>query len=142
MTALPTIFRRLLSTVINSFTACSTEKRSASTLTTLTVPRLTKMQRHSSSLATDPSPVKFEPSRYLRRLDFAKSARRTNVRKIRKGLAQIKKNIYDLANITPEHCRTERARCIYLHKAVLSEDWATAEMSKARTSECTFEEMY
>jgi hypothetical protein len=78
----------------------------------------------------------------LRRLDFAKSARRTNVRKIRKGLAQIKKNIYDLANITPEHCRTERARCIYLHKAVLSEDWATAEMSRARTSECTFEEMY
>jgi hypothetical protein len=58
------------------------------------------------------------------------------------GLARIKKKIDDLANLTPEYCRTERARCTYLHKAVVSEDWAKAEFSRARTSECTFEEMY
>jgi hypothetical protein len=45
-----------------------------------------------------------------------------------KGLAHIKYNIDNLANLTPEYCRTEycrteycrteRARCAYLHKAV------------------------
>jgi hypothetical protein len=83
MTALPTIFRRLLSTVFNSFTTCPTEKRSASTLTILTVPRRMTMQRHSSPLANARSSVKSEPSRYLRRFGFAKSARRGNVHKRR-----------------------------------------------------------
>jgi hypothetical protein len=50
--------------------------------------------------------------------------------------------IDDLKNLTPEHCRTERARCTYLHKAVVSEDWAISELSRIRLSECTFEEMY
>jgi hypothetical protein len=59
-----------------------------------------------------------------------------------KGLNHIKKKVDDLANLTPEYCRTERARCTFFHKAVVSEDWATAELSKALTSECTFEEMY
>jgi hypothetical protein len=83
LSALPTIFRRLLSTIFNSFTICSTEKRNASTLTTLTVPRRMRMQRHSSSLATAQSPVKSMPSRYLKHFGFTKSARRTNVHKRR-----------------------------------------------------------
>jgi hypothetical protein len=39
-----------------------------------------------------------------------------------KGLVHIKNKIDDLAKLTPEYCRTERARCTYLHKAVVSED--------------------
>jgi hypothetical protein len=58
------------------------------------------------------------------------------------GIAHVTESIYDLANLTPEYCRTERDRCTYLQKAIDSEDVATSGLSRVHMSECIFDEMY